>query len=138
MIAYTYLADVDAVLNVYAEIETIDSINPKFTSAIIVFTIKISNPSPREIDDLSSTFEVFIEENYIGKGSFSKTTIKPESNVYHKTNLTVYYSGLADASIDIIKNWVNEKESRLIIKGNMTAKTLFGLIETSQSFNASS
>jgi hypothetical protein len=100
--------------------------------------MNISNPSPREISDLSSTFNVFIEENYIGKGSFSKTTIKPASNVYHKTNLTVYYSGLADASIDIIKNWVNEKESKLIIKGNMTAKILFGVFETSQSFIASS
>ena len=78
------------------------------------------------------------EDNYIGKGSFSKTGIKPNSNVYHQTEITVFYGGLADAAIDIIKNWVNNKDSDLVIKGNMTANTLFGLIETTQPYIASS
>jgi LEA14-like dessication related protein len=137
-LGYMYVSDIDAISKVYSNIETINSINPKLTSADIVFTINITNPTSREIHDLSSTFDVYIEDNYIGKGSFPKTTIKPFSNVFHQTNLTVYYSGIADATIDIIKNWVNDKQSGFIIKGNMTAKTLFGLIETTQPFIASS
>jgi len=137
-LGYIYITDIDAISQVYAEIDTINSINPKLTSADIIFTINITNPTAKEIYDLSSTFDVFIEDNYIGKGSFSKTGIKPNSNVYHKTELTVFYNGLANATIDIIKNWVNNKDSDLFIKGNMTAKTLFGLIETTQPYIASS
>jgi hypothetical protein len=80
---------------------------------------------------------VFIDKNYIGKGSFSKIGIEPESSVNHKTNLTVYYSGIADATIDMIKNWVDGKETNLFIKGTMNAKTLFGLVDISHKFTAS-
>ena len=137
-LGYIYITDVDAISQVYAKIETINSIDPKLTSADIIFTINITNPTSKEIYDFSSTFDVFIDDNYIGKGSFSKTGIKPNSNVYHQTEITVYYSGLANATIDIIKNWVNNKDSDLFIKGNMTAKTLFGLMETTQPYIASS
>jgi LEA14-like dessication related protein len=136
-LGYIYFSDVEAISHVNADIESVNSINPKLTSADIIFTINITNPTSREIYDLSSSFDVYIDDTYIGEGSFSKTGIKPLSNIFHQTNLTVYYSGIADATIEIIKNWMKNKQSNLIIKGNMTAKTLFGLIETTQPYEAS-
>jgi len=136
-LAYTYTSDIDALTHIYAEIETINTIDPKVTSATLIFTINITNPTSREIHDLSSTFDVKIDNNYIGSGSFSKISLSPHSNIFKKMNMTVYYSGLADAGVDIIKNWAKGNDSHLTIDGTMHAFVLFGFIETSQEFSAS-
>ena len=136
-IGYTYVVDVDAISKVYAEIDTINSVDFRLTSSTIIFTINITNPSNREIQDLSSTYDVYIDMTYIGKGSFSELSIKPMTSAYQKSTLVVYHQGLANATKNIIENWINYKETDLIIKGTMHASTLFGLVDISHAYIAS-
>jgi len=135
--SYTYYSDAIAIQQIKVEIEEINNIDPKFTSATLSFTMNITNPSSKPINDLSSTFDIYIESNYIGKGSFSDIDIEAFSTKYESMSITVYYSGLADAGVDIIKNWVHGEETKLTINGAMKASVLFGLAEASHEFTGS-
>lgn len=135
-LAYTYYSDADALQNVYAEIEGIDQINAKFTSATITFNLNITNPSNRNINQLSSTFDIYIEDNFIGEGSFSDHDIPAQTSNLKQVQINVNYGGLADSSIDILKNWVAGQDSQIEIKGTITASVLFGLTTTSHEFIA--
>ena len=136
--AYTFVADSQAIHQVYVEIDDISEISPKITSATIKFTINVTNPTTRTINDLSSTFDIFIDENYIGSGSFDQLSIPKQSNIFHPVTVKVYYDGLADSVVDIIKNWVNDEDTKLIIKGTMESSIVFGLTTTSFSYTATS
>ena len=41
-LTYTYITDINALTQIYAEIETINTIDPKITSATLIFTINIT------------------------------------------------------------------------------------------------
>ncbi len=137
-LAYTYYADADALQNVYAEIEGIDQINAKITSATITFNLNITNPSNRNINQLSSTFDIYIENNFVGTGSFSDHDISAQTSNLKQVQINVNYGGLADSSIDILKNLVAGQDSQIEIKGTITASVLFGLTTTSHEFIATS
>jgi hypothetical protein len=137
-LGYTYFADADAIQNVYAEVEGINQINAKITSATITFTINITNPSNRNVNQLSSTFDIYIEDNFVGTGSFSDYDIPAETSKLKQVQINVNYGGLADSSIEILKNWIIGQDSQLKIKGSITASVLFGLTTTSHKFIATS
>ena len=136
-LGYTYYSDGVAIHQIKVEIEEINNIYPKVTSATLTFTMNITNPTSKHINDLSSTFDIYIESNYIGKGSFSDIDIDPFSTTYESMSVIVYYNGLADATVDLIKNWVIGEETKLTINGTMKASVLFGLAEASQEFTGS-
>jgi LEA14-like dessication related protein len=133
---YTYYADAQAIQKVQSKVETINQINPKITSATITFTLNITNPTTRDVHNLGSTFDIYIEENYIGKGSFSNFSIPGQTHKFKQVTITVNYGGLADSAVDIIKNWVTGQNSTLKVKGTMTASVLFGLATASHSYTA--
>ena len=133
---YTFYADTEAIKQVYAKVEGIKDIDAKFTSATITFYLNITNPSSRDISQLSSTFNIYLEENFIGTGSFSDYSIPASTSNNKEVEVNVNYGGLADSSIDILKNWVSGKESELKIDGTITASILFGLTTASQDFIA--
>lgn len=135
-LGYTYFADADAIQNIYAKVETMDQINPKITKATITFTLNITNPTTRDINDLSSTFDIYIKENYIGTGSFSNFSIPGQTNRFKQVTITVNYGGLADSAIGIIKNWVSNQGLTLRIEGTMKASVLFGLTTISHKYTA--
>lgn len=137
-LGYTYFADADAIQNIYAEVETIDQINPKITKATITFTLNITNPTTRDINDLSSTFDIYIEQNYIGTGSFANFSIPGQTTKFKQVTITVNYGGLADSAVDFIKNWFSGQDSTLRIEGTMTASVLFGLTTASHEYTATS
>ena len=134
---YTYYSDAIAIQQIKVEIEEINNINPKVTSATLRFTMNITNPTSKPINDLSSTFDIYIESNYVGKGSFSDIDIDPFSTTYESMSVIVYYNGLADAGVDLIKNWVHGEKTKLTINGTMAASVLFGLAEASHEFTGS-
>ena len=136
-LGYTYYSDASAIQQIRAEIEGISNIDPKITSATLTFTMNITNPTSKHIQDLSSTFDIYIESNYIGNGSFSDISIEPLSTTYKPMTVKVYYNGLADAGVDIIKNWVQGEETKLTITGTMSASILFGFAEATHDFTGS-
>ena len=131
-----YKSDVDAINNINVRLDGIDIFNMKITSFKLILKVEILNPSNRTINQLSSNFDIFIENNYIGEGNFSNVNIEKNSNISKDVIITIYYSGLANATIDIIKNLVNEGEFSLKIKGTVYAKALFGMSIIKQTFNA--
>lgn len=135
-LGYTYYADAEAIQNVYAEIEGINQINAKITSATITFTLNITNPSNRNVNQLSSTFDIYIEDNFVGTGSFFDHDIPAQTSNLKQVQINVNYGGLADSSIDILKNWFVGQDSQIKIKGVITASVLFGLTTTSHKFIA--
>jgi hypothetical protein len=135
-LGYTYYADAEAIQNVYAEIEGINQINAKITSAAITFTLNITNPSNRNVNQLSSTFDIYIENNFVGTGSFFDHDIPAQTSNLKQVQINVNYGGLADSSIDILKNWFVGQDSQIKIKGVITASVLFGLTTTSHKFIA--
>ncbi len=135
-LGYTYYADAEAIQNVYAEIEGINQINAKITSATITLTLNITNPSNRNVNQLSSTFDIYIEDTFVGTGSFFDHDIPAQTSNLKQVQINVNYGGLADSSIDILKNWFVGQDSQIKIKGVITASVLFGLTTTSHKFIA--
>lgn len=135
---YTYYADTEAIQQVHAEVETINQINPKFTSATIVFTLNITNPTNRDVNRLSSTFDIYIEQNFIGKGSFSNVSIPAQTTKFKQVTISIEYGGLADSAVDFFKNWATGQKTILSVKGTMSASVLFGLTTASHNYTATS
>lgn len=135
-LGYTYYADAKAIEHVYATVETIDQINPKFSKATITFTLNITNPSTRDVNKLSSTFDLYIENNYIGSGSFSNLSIPSQTNKFKQVSMTVEYKGIADSVVDILKNWAGGQNTTMKVDGTMTASILFGLATASHDYIA--
>lgn len=136
--SYTFYADAEAIQQVQAEVETVNRIEPKITSATISFTINLTNPTSRDIHQLSSTFDIFIEDNFVGTGSFSDHDIPAKTSVTKELSVNVNYGGLADSAVDILKNWVSGQQSTLKINGTITAAVLFGLTTASHDYIATS
>ena len=137
-LGYTFYADAQALQQVYAEVETLDKIIPSLNSASIIFTLNITNPSSRNLYGLSSNFNIFIEENFIGTGSFSNYDVPAKTSIIQQVTINVNYKGLAESAIDLLQNWISGQNSVLSITGNMTASVIFVLATVSHEYTATS
>ncbi len=137
-LGYSYNADVEAISSIEVKLDDIDLTDIKFTSFKLKLDVNISNPTNQHISNLSSNFDIYIAENYVGKGNFSKVSIPAHSRCNKNSSVTIYYSGLADAAVDIIEKIITneEFEFNLTIDGKISGNALFGLITVSQSFKA--
>ena len=136
LIYINYKSDVDAINSL--KVNLINIKEPYFTdtSFKLNFEVEIKNPSDRNIIDLSTDFEIYIEDNYVGEGNFSNVNIPNNSNTSKDVIVTIYYSGLADAVVNILKNIIKNEEFKLEIKGTIYAKALFGLSIMEQNYTA--
>jgi hypothetical protein len=128
LIYINYRSDIEAINNL--KVNLIDVKRPydiTKTSFKLNFDIEIDNPSDRDIIDLSTDFKIYIEDNYVGEGNFSKVNIPNNSNISKDVIVKIYYSGLADAIFDLIEDIINEGEFNLKIEGMIYAKALFGI-----------
>ena len=135
-LSYSYNADVEAISSIEVKLDDIDLTDIKFTSFKLKLDVNISNPTNQHISNLSSNFDIYIAENYVGKGNFSKVSIPASSHRSKDIFVTIYYSGLADAAVDVIKNIIASEGFDLTIDGEISGNALFGLTTVSQSFKA--
>jgi hypothetical protein len=135
-LSYSYNADVEAISNIKVTLDDIDLTGIKVTSFKLKLDVNISNPTNQHISNLSSNFDIYIAENYVGKGNFSKVSIPASSYCSKDIFVTIYYSGLADAAVDVIKNIITNEEFDLTIDGKISGNALFGLTTVSQNFKA--
>jgi len=133
-LGYIYYADVAAMSSIEVTINDVDITDVKFTSFKLKLDANIYNPTDQDISGLSSTFDIYIEDNYVGEGDFSNVFISAHAQSEKDVSVTIYYSGLADASVDVIKNIITEGNFDLTISGNINGNVLFGLITFSQEF----
>jgi LEA14-like dessication related protein len=133
-LGYIYFADVAAMSCIEVIVEDIDLTDLKITSFKLKINIDIYNPTDQDISGLSSTFDIYIEDNYVGEGGFSNVFIPAHTQSEKDVSITIYYSGLADAAVDVIKNVITEGTFDLTISGDISGNVLFGLIAFSQEF----
>jgi len=131
-LGYIYYADVAAMSSIEVTIKDVDITDVKFTSFKLKLDANIYNPTDQDISGLSSTFDIHIEDNYVGEGGFSDVFIPAHAQSEKDVSITIYYSGLADAAVDVIKNVITEGNFDLTISGNINGNVLFGLITFSQ------
>lgn len=133
-LGYIYFADVAAMSSIEVTINDVDITDVKFTSFKLKLDANIYNPTDQDISGLSSAFDIYIEDNYVGEGGFSNVFIPAHAQSEKDVSITTYYSGLADAAVDVIKNVITEGNFDLTISGNINGNVLFGLITFSQEF----
>ncbi len=136
LLGYIYYADVTAMSGIEIKLNDVDLTDVKLSSFKLKLHTSIFNPTDQDISDLSSAFNIYIEDNFVGKGSFSKTFISAHSQIEKDISITIFYSGLADATIDVIIELIKEGNFDLNISGNISGNILFNLIEFSQEFEA--
>jgi LEA14-like dessication related protein len=151
LVVFTILILGFSYINYQSDIDSINSLNVNLidlkkpfeiisnvsdTSFRLNFDVEINNPSDRDIVDLSTDFKIYIEDNYVGEGNFSKVHIPNNSNISKDVNVILYYSGLTDAVFFLIKNIIYKEEINLEIKGTIYAKALFGLSIIEQNYTA--
>ena len=129
---YIYYADVAAMSSIEVTINDVVITDVKFISFKLKLDADIYNPTDQDISGLSSTFDIYIEDNYIGEGGFSNVFIPAHAQSEKDVSITI--SGLAVAAVDVIKNVITEGNFDLTISGNINGNVLFGLITFSQEF----
>lgn len=134
LLYHVYYADAEAIKNIQIEVLDLNITNPKITHCTITFLVNITNPSSRTVSDLSSTFKIYIENNYIGKGNFSHVHLPSSATLKKEIPVKVYYGGLADAVVDLVKNLVQGYQTTVTIKGNISGAALFGFTQVSHQF----
>jgi len=135
--SYTYYSDLAVMESVSAEIISLEILNPTLKNVTIALLVNITNPSSRDISSLSSTFDIFIETNYIGAGGFSQVFLPSLQNVSKPVMINITYLGLAYSAVDVIKNLINGEKTTITIKGVMKANALFGFIPIEYKYTAS-
>jgi hypothetical protein len=128
---YTYYSDVTTLLNAEVTIKDIHLHELSFTYCKLKINIDIKNPSDRDISSLSSVFNIYIAENFVGLGSFSNVFIPAQSTKENDVTITIYYTNVAVAVVDGIK----KGNFDLNIKGEASGKVLFDLITVSKQLN---
>jgi len=132
-LGYIYYADVAAMSSIEVTINDVDITDVKPTSFKLKLDSNIYNPTDQDISGLSSTFDIYIEDNYVGEGGFSNVFIPAHTQSEKDVSITIY-RGLADAAVDVIKNIITEGNFDLTISGSINGNVLFGLITFSQEF----
>jgi LEA14-like dessication related protein len=131
-LGYTYYADATTLNNAEVTIENIHLQELSLTYCKLKIYIDISNPTNRDISGLTAVFNIYIADNYVGSGSFSKVSIPAQSNREKDVTITIYYAKVAVAVVDGIKRGNFD----LTIKGEASGDVLFDLITVSKQFKA--
>ncbi|KYK25815.1 hypothetical protein AYK20_03950 [Thermoplasmatales archaeon SG8-52-1] len=129
---YSYYADVEALDSTKVTINDIRLLEIGLTSCDLKIYITFYNPSGRDISELTAVFDIYIANNYVGKGSLSKVSISPQSSAVKDTTVTIYYANVAAAVVDGIK----KGNFDLAIKGTASGNVLFGFLTVSDKFEA--
>lgn len=129
---YSYYADVVALDSIKVTIKDIRLFGISLTYCELTIYINFYNPSNRDVSGLTAVFDIYIADNYIGKGSLSRVSIPANSNLEKDTTVTIYYANVAVAVVDGIK----KGNFDLTIKGTASGNVLFNLLTISDKFEA--
>ena len=130
-----YTNNLNTLQNVDVIITDMAISEPKITSCKIILTVEISNPSNYEISDLNSDFEIFLDQNYIGEGNISNISISSNSIIEEEIPIVIYYSRLADATLNTLYNVINGQKTELTVDGVIYTKIFFNLFTLYHNFS---
>lgn len=131
-LGYTYYADIASLDSTKVTVKDIRLQKPGLTYCDLKIYINFHNPSDRDVSELTAVFDIYIADNYVGKGSLSKVSISAQSSEEKDTTVTIYYANVAVAVVDGIK----KGNFDLTIKGTASGNVLFGFLTVSDKFEA--
>ena len=129
-LSYQYVTDVTALNSVEVTIDDIKLQELRLTYCKLKLSFDIYNPAHQDISGLSAVFDVSIAGNYVGSGSFPKSSLPAQSNSKKYVTLTIYYADVANA----VKNGIIDRNFDLSIEGEARANVLFDLFTVSKNF----
>ena len=88
-LSYQYVTDVTALNSVEVTIDDIKLQELRLTYCKLKLSFDIYNPTHQDISGLSAVFDVFIAGNYVGSGSFPKSSLPAQSNSKKYVTLTI-------------------------------------------------
>jgi len=135
LLIYNYTSNVAALNDIEIQFIDLNITEAKLTHSKLNIIVNITNPTWIKISDLSSNFKIFISKIYIGHGNFSKVTIPSNSYQLTTVKITIYYEGLSEAALELIKDLISGKKITLTLDGDLNEKIFFGLITISKNFN---
>ena len=128
-----YTNDVSALEKVNVTIENINIQGFYPTYCKLKLKVNISNTANEYISGFFAEFDISIAGTHVGNGSIPTVSIPPQSQIKRDVILTIYYTDVGNAVIDVIKT-VNFD---LTINGEAKGNVLFNLITVSKSFTTS-
>jgi hypothetical protein len=127
-LSFQYVTETTALNNLEITLYDIKIQDLKLTYCTLKLSLYLNNPSEIHISDLSAEFDVFIAGNFVGTGTLPKSSIPPKLNSNKDVYLQIYYSDVATAVIDGIKNGNFD----LSIDGVAKANVFFNLFPISK------
>jgi len=128
------MADAAAINELTIETEDVRLADVGLTSCDLLVTINFTNPTSRDLSIVSATFDVFVADSYVGNSSLQHLSIPSKSSKEHVISLILFYSDVARAVIEGIKN----KNFDIDISGDAQGYVFYGLFIVSVPFSASS
>lgn len=132
-VGYTYYIDVAAIRDSTVVMEDARLTALSFTQATLAIQVTISNPSSRDISDLTVSFALLVSEAFVGNGSFPSLTIPAHDLRTQELNVTIYFAELTSAVITAIQ----QGAFLITMQGIVRGRVMFGLTTFSQSFSSS-
>ena len=135
LLVYNYTNNVNALKDIEIKVIDLNVTEAKLTHCKLNIIVNITNPAGLKISDLSSNFKIYISKIYMGHGNFSKVTILPNSYQLTTIKIILYYDGLYELAIELIKELISGEKITLTLNGNLNEQILFGLISITKNFN---
>ena len=132
-LGYTYYQDVSAIRDSTVVLQDVRLTALTLTQATLAIQVTVTNPSSREITDLSVAFDLSVAAVVVGEGRFPVMTIAARASQTQEMNITLYFVGLTSAVITALR----EGNFAMTITGTVSGRVLFGLATFSQSFSSS-
>ena len=129
-LGFTYYSDVTTLYNAEITINDIQIQELGLSFCKLKIIIDISNPSGKDISELTANFNIKISNNFVGKGSVSKISIPSKSSKEKEVIVTIYYANVAAAVV----NGIADGNFDLTLVGEASGKVLFGLITVTDRF----
>jgi len=129
---YEIYMEEEAIRNLKMEINDAKITHITFEYVELKIYVKFINDEKRDINEMRGNFKIFILNSYVGDAHLKDINIKSGSSYNATIPLRIYYEGLTEGIINAIK----EGKISLTIKGKITGRIFFGLIEYSQNIEA--
>jgi len=133
VLGYIIISDASAIDSIIINVENVTIQDLKLKSCELKLDIKITNPTPNQISDLTANFDIFISNTDVGDGKLSKISIVPISSEISEVYLTIFYANVGQAVI----NGLQTGDFQLRISGEAKINIFFNFLSATKPFSAS-
>jgi hypothetical protein len=133
---YLYSKGVESVEDMEVVILDISFSEVKVSSCVLGVLVNISNPSDYYFSGVSSVFDIFIDDNVIGSGSFSELDIPAFSSRVVEIPVTIMYLGLAQGVVELVTDFLMGNPTSLFFSGDLSIRIFFGFMTITRSFSS--